>query len=117
LIRHDVISRKKCFLHALKYAIHDHSLEDNERGVSSQKCNFGRIPDGKPITQKYKFEGKQTKSEDAEFARASDCLRPAGNAEFAVDIAGVLLDRVQSNNQFFRDFAVGATLINQAEHV
>ena len=50
------------------------------------------------------------KLEQVKFMGARDGLRAAAYSQFAVDIAGVLFDRVNGDHQLFGDLRVGVTL-------
>jgi hypothetical protein len=58
------------------------------------------------------FDGAQAPQSSS----PGNCLRPATDTEFAVDIAGVGLDRVQREEQPGRDLAIGQSLSDELKH-
>jgi hypothetical protein len=51
----------------------------------------------------------------ADLSGSGDGLGPAMYAQLAVDIAAMLLDRIQTDNQAIGDFAVGESLVDQTQ--
>ena len=54
--------------------------------------------------------------EQVEIAGAGDSLGAAANAQFAVNLVGVPLDRADGENETFSNLAVGKSLRNQAQN-
>src|SRR5262245_373514 len=79
--------------------LYPYCTRQTRRGVTCQKMGF--IQEGVGLGKELQFTG------------AGDGLRPAVDAEFAIDFADIPLDGAQRKHQFTGDFAVGMPMGDQ----